>query len=125
MKKVFYDFMADTISAYYGITKKEMLSKSQKHIYLIPRQVFMYFCYTENIGSYSEIGKYCKREHATVISAVKMIKSDIDTNKGFRKTYEQIRTHLIKKGEVDFVISKLLANPKDVLALIKQKLEAA
>lgn len=119
MKKILLDFIADTIAGYYGITKKSMLSKNQAHKYLIPRQMFMYFLYDENLTSLAETGRYCDRTHATVLNAVEMIKNDIKHSRSTREDYYTLRNFILNRSEVEFVVSKLLSSPSEVLSQIK------
>ena len=126
MKRIIVDFIIETAAAYYGITVAELTSRQRNEEYMIPRQMVMFFIYDEKLASYAEIGEmFGDRTHATILSNCGVIRSELKHNVIRKRDYKTLKNHILNKAEVDFVITKLLANPKDVLTTIRQKLEAA
>lgn len=67
------------ISAYFGITVEDILSKSQVRDCVLPRQLAMYFCRNELKLPFTKIGRYFSRDHSTVMSAIRQIQKGVDS----------------------------------------------
>ena len=70
---VFGIFFLKRISNEYKVNPKELLSSSRKRSLIYPRHYLMHL-FHQNLGmSLSEIARYFKKDHSTVIYALKKI----------------------------------------------------
>ena len=83
-----------TVCEYYGLSEKELLSKSKARLCSTPRKVAMYLCKEELRLSFLAIGKLFCRDHSTVISSVRSAQQTIP-----RQVFEDLRSRLHKKAE--------------------------
>jgi len=60
-----------------NIPPSELIGRSRKQIYSIPRQVYLFYLYNQKIPI-QKIGKKFGRHHSTVIHSVKNISNLID-----------------------------------------------
>jgi chromosomal replication initiator protein len=67
------------VSEDYGITTDDILGKSQSRECALPRQVAMFLCRHELNLPFMKIGDIFNRDHSTVMSSVKRIKSLVET----------------------------------------------
>lgn len=68
------------VAEYFGITSQDILSKNQKRECVLPRQIAMYFCRVKLKVPYTKIGDVFSRDHSTVMSSVKCIKTHLESN---------------------------------------------
>lgn len=61
------------IAEFYGISVKDILSKSQTQEFTTPRQLAMFLCRSQLKMPFMKIGDYFNRDHSTVISSVKIV----------------------------------------------------
>lgn len=90
-KQISVESIQDIVCKYYNLEHAIMQSNSRKREIVQARQVTMYLAkkYTDN--SFSNIGKIVgKRDHATVLHACKTVKDQIETNKSFKSSVEEI-----------------------------------
>ncbi len=81
-----------------GIRRNQILAKSRKREYVIVRQMLMYVCHLNGLGSLTFIGSFFgNKDHTTVIHAIKTVRSLKDTkNVNFMPVYNSLK-HLIEK----------------------------
>ena len=89
------------VCGYYDLKVKQLNSKTKKSKIVIPRQIAMYFCILI-IGkrkiSLAEIGyQIGRKDHATVLHAIKKVISFIETDREYRNQIVKIEA-LIKKA---------------------------
>ena len=62
------------------------------------RSLFFYFAYQEyKMGSQSEISSYLDRDHVTLLTALKTLKNDIETNRYRREMFNRVKKALANK----------------------------
>ena len=86
---------------YYKLRISDLKSKSRTHPLILARQVSMYLIKKYLNKSLSEIGKiFGKKDHTTVINALKKIEKQIQESHSIRRDVEQIETEIyITTGE--------------------------
>jgi len=90
-------------------TIRAIKSTSRKREYAEVRQVIFYFAYIYlKFYPLSQIGKKYKRNHATVLHSVKVVKSLCETNKSFNNKIQGINTllknhlkHVVKNEKLE------------------------
>ena len=94
-KRLSVQMIQDIVCKYFNLEPAMIQTNSRKREVVQARQITMYLSkkYTDN--SFSSIGKIVgKRDHATVLHACKTIKDQIETNKSFRASVEEIEALL-------------------------------
>jgi chromosomal replication initiator protein len=81
----------ETVSEYYGQEKTDVLSKSRRAEYILPRHVSMYLLHEVAKLSKSQIGKIFSTNHTTVIAAVRKVKDKLKKDSHFLLTIENFR----------------------------------
>ncbi|MFS8563360.1 MAG: hypothetical protein LVR00_03125 [Rhabdochlamydiaceae bacterium] len=56
-----------------GTTSQDILGKSQRQEYVLPRQLAIYLCRTHLKMPFEKIGNTFSRDHSTIMTSVKMI----------------------------------------------------
>ena len=80
-----------TVSNYYKINKKDIIGKSRKKEFVIPRHIAIYLVREITKLSYVEIGKsFGDRDHSTIISAVRTIGQNIKMDKAVKLAVSSI-----------------------------------
>lgn len=74
-----------TVASYYSLPTASMVSADQRHFIAHPRQVAMYLASELTRHSIAEIGRRFKRDHTTVLHAIRAVKarSEIDDQEAF------------------------------------------
>jgi hypothetical protein len=91
------------ICQYFGVTPDDLRSKTRKREVVIPRQMAMFFCKENNLGSLKSIGRFFGgRDHSTVIHAISTVEDDFYTNAKYKKTVEEVRELLNTKLDLRF-----------------------
>lgn len=94
-KQISVQMIQDVVCKYFNLEQSMLQTKSRKREIVQARQITMYLSKKYTDCSLSLIGKIVgKRDHATVLHACKTIKDQIDINKSFRSSIEDIETHL-------------------------------
>ena len=94
-KQVSVESIQDIVCKYYNLESSAIQTNSRKREIVQARQVTMYLAKQYTDSSYSHIGKIVgKRDHATVLHACKTVKNQIETNKSFRSSMEDIEALL-------------------------------
>jgi len=87
----------NTVSGYFNIDLKDIHSKSRKQEIAKARQIAMFLCKKYTNYSFAHIGSIVgKRDHATVLHACRTVQDQIDIDKSFRTTMNDIE-NLLKK----------------------------
>ncbi|MGI9461461.1 MAG: chromosomal replication initiator protein DnaA [Alphaproteobacteria bacterium] len=84
-KKITIDTIQQMIANYYDITLEELLSKSRLQDIARPRQIAMYLAKKATTRSLPSIGKRFRRDHTTVIHAVRTIENRMGDNPKFQE----------------------------------------
>ena len=79
-KTVTPEFIIALVADHYDISVEEILSQKRDKQIAVPRQIAMYISRRYTDLSQNEIADAFKRDHATVIHAIKKISSEISTN---------------------------------------------
>lgn len=94
-KQVSVESIQDIVCKYYNLELAAIQTNSRKREIVQARQVAMYLSKKYTDASFSHIGKIVgKRDHATVLHACKTIKDQIETNRSFRSSVEEIEVLL-------------------------------
>lgn len=90
-KQISVESIQDLVCKYYNLELAAIQTNSRKREIVQARQVAMYLAKKYTDASFSHIGKIVgKRDHATVLHACKTIKDQIETNRSFRSSVEEI-----------------------------------
>ena len=75
------DYIQETVARYFNIDKKDLITAKRSTDITYPRQIAMYLCRTIGQMSLPKIGEdFGKRDHTTVMHAVKKIEKEIKDN---------------------------------------------
>ncbi len=69
--------VSELVCSKFGVSFDELRSRSRKRVIAFPRQVAMYLCRKHTEDTLADIGKIFKRDHSTVMHAVKVV-SDLN-----------------------------------------------
>ncbi len=95
-KQVSIESIQDVVCKYFKLEQAMIHTNSRKREIVQARQVTMFLAKKYTDCSFSHIGKMVgKRDHATVLHACKTVRDQIETNKLFRSSVEEIEA-LIK-----------------------------
>lgn len=86
------DRILEATSAYFGIRRNDILSKSQAKECAFPRKLAMFLCRKELKLPYLAIGKFFDRDHSTVMSSIKLIEKSLDEDE-VETALSEIRRH--------------------------------
>ena len=94
-KQISVQSIQETVCKYFNLEQAAIQTNSRKREIVQARQITMYLAKKYTDCSFSHIGKIVgKKDHATVLHACKTIKDQIDTNKSFRTSVEEIESLL-------------------------------
>jgi chromosomal replication initiation ATPase DnaA len=84
--------VTDVVCEYYKIPKEEVLGKSQRRLYVCPRQVI---CYISKLHvpfiTLNRIGGYLgDRDHSTVVHSIQVVKDELGYKKSFNRDIKNI-----------------------------------
>ncbi|MDR2843943.1 MAG: chromosomal replication initiator protein DnaA [Candidatus Symbiothrix sp.] len=95
-KQITIEAIQNVVSSFFSIDADLIHSLSRKREIVQARQVIMYLSKKHTGHSCSHIGSMVgKRDHATVIHAIKAIQDSLDTDKGFNATMKDIEALLL------------------------------
>ncbi|MBK8398799.1 MAG: chromosomal replication initiator protein DnaA [Leptospiraceae bacterium] len=92
-----HEKIIDTVCERYTQSKKDILSKSRKAEYIIPRHICMYLLFEVCNMNKTLIGRIFNTKHTTVISAINRVKEMIKTDLTFKKTVLSIKSQFDHK----------------------------
>jgi len=78
----------DVVCEYYSQERTNILSKSRRAEYIIPRHISMFLLHELCKLNKTSIGKMFQTKHTTVISAIKKINAKMKTDLNFKRTVE-------------------------------------
>ncbi|MDR2969471.1 MAG: chromosomal replication initiator protein DnaA [Tannerellaceae bacterium] len=97
-KQISIQMIQDIVCNYYKIDLSLIQTNSRKREIVQARQIAMYLSKKYTDCSCSHIGKIVgKKDHATVLHACKIVKDQIEINKSFRSSVEEIE-YLLRKN---------------------------
>lgn len=94
-KQISVQMIQEVVCKYFNLEMNAIQTRSRKREIVQARQVTMFLAKKYTDCSFSHIGKIVgKKDHATVLHACKTIKDQMETNKSFRSSVEEIETLL-------------------------------
>lgn len=94
-KQISIQSIQEVVCKYFNLEQAAIQTASRKREIVQARQITMFLSKKYTDSSFSCIGKIVgKKDHATVLHACKTIKDQIETNKTFRSTVEEIEVQL-------------------------------
>jgi chromosomal replication initiator protein len=95
------DSIQKSVAEYFELSLEQLVDKSRKKEIVIARQLGMYFAKEYTNLSLQTIGQHFgKRDHSTVIHAIHCVNDLIETDRKFKKSYQD----LLKKMKVGTVL---------------------
>ena len=94
------DYIQEIVSNYFNIEKKDLKSSKRSNDVTYPRQIAMYLCRSVANSPLKQIGlDFGKRDHTTVMHAVKKIEADIKNknDKNTKLIVDSVKKILFKK----------------------------
>ena len=83
------------MAKYFGIDIKDMKSSKKSNDIVFPRQIAMYLCRNIANASFPKIGdELGKRDHTTVMHAVKKIEKEIKSNQNTKLIVDNVKKNL-------------------------------
>ena len=64
------------VAAHYDVPPSEIIGRSKRARYTKPRQAFCWLCRLKLEKTYPEIGRFLKRDHTTIIHAVRKCRQE-------------------------------------------------
>lgn len=101
--------IASIVSESYGIPIEVLKSRTRRREVLIPRQVIMDYAYKTEELTQKYIGNYFNRDHSTVINAIQQVSDLYETNKTFKRNYDQLGA-IIYPMKYNFEVYKKIQN---------------
>lgn len=86
----------DVVASYFNTTWDLISGATRQPVLVNARHVFMWLLRQEGY-TFKEIGKYCKRDHSTVLVAVKKITGFIEVGDDLANDIEKIKLLIPKK----------------------------
>lgn len=94
-KQLSVQSIQETVCKYFNLEQAAIQTRSRKREIVQARQITMFLAKKYTDCSFSQIGKIVgKKDHATVLHACKTIKDQIEINKSFRASVEEIESQL-------------------------------
>ncbi len=94
-QEISIDYIIKVVSEHFNITEEDIMSKSRKREVVQARQLVMYFSKNLTKNSLSAIGLQCgKKNHATVLYAIKTVEDQKEYDKKFREHMKEIERKL-------------------------------
>lgn len=87
-----HEKIIDTVCERYTQSKKDILSKSRKAEYIIPRHICMYLLFEVCNMNKTVIGRVFNTKHTTVISAINRVKEMMKEDLSFKKAVLSIKS---------------------------------
>jgi chromosomal replication initiator protein len=95
VRRIEIDDIKSITAGYFNIPLKELISNNKQRIYSYPRQLAMYLCRKYTDMSLKKIGEaFGKKDHSTVLYAVKRMNRDKDIKKEITYDLERIENLL-------------------------------
>jgi len=84
-----------SISLVTGVDFNSMVGKSRVRQVVLARHIAMYLIYRYNNLGLKKVGNMFMRDHSSVIHANKSVQDQMDTDKSYLETVEQIKENLL------------------------------
>ncbi|MCL2860426.1 MAG: chromosomal replication initiator protein DnaA [Oscillospiraceae bacterium] len=92
------EYIQEVVSNYFNIEKRDLKSSKRSNDIAYPRQIAMYLCRSVANSSLKQIGyDFGKRDHTTVMHAVKKIEADLKENKNTRLIVDSVKKVILNK----------------------------
>ena len=89
------EYIQEVVAKYFGIDIKDMKSSKKSNDIVFPRQIAMYLCRNIANASFPKIGdEFGKRDHTTVMHAVKKIEKEIKSNQNTKLIVDNVKKNL-------------------------------
>ena len=89
------EYIQEVVAKYFGIDIKDMKSSKKSNDIVFPRQIAMYLCRSIANASFPKIGdEFGKRDHTTVMHAVKKIEKEIKSNQNTKLIVDNVKKNL-------------------------------
>lgn len=89
------DYIQKSVADYFELSLEQLVDKSRKKEIVIARQLGMYFAKEYTNLSLQTIGQHFgKRDHSTVIHAIHCVNDLIETDRKFKKSYQDLQKKL-------------------------------
>ena len=85
----------------YGVTAAQIYSNTRMAKIREARQVFTQLMREHSSMTLEDIGMMVNRDHSTISTTSKVIQNQIETNAGFRKRYNRIKSNI--KSQIENV----------------------
>jgi len=94
-KEITPTLIKNVVAEHFGIKPEDISSQKRNAEFVLPRQVVMYLCRELTDASLSGVAKLLgKKDHTTIISGIKKIKGEMETNEELRNKIEVIKKKL-------------------------------
>lgn len=95
-KEISIDYIQEVVSSYFQMDTETLRSKTRKRHIVQARQLAMFFAKKYTKSSLANIGSQIgNRDHATVLHACKTVDNLLETDKQFKKYYEDLNKKFI------------------------------
>ena len=99
-KIVSASYIQETVSKYFNIDKKDLISTKKSNDIVYPRQIAMYLCRTCANMSYPQIARdFGKKDHTTIIHACNKIEKEIKQNTTDTKLIVESLKNIIRENQ--------------------------
>jgi len=89
------DYIQKSIAEYFDLSLEQLVDKTRKKEVVVARQLGMYFAKEYTNLSLQTIGQHFgKRDHSTVIHAINCVNDLIETDRKFKKSYQDLQKKL-------------------------------
>lgn len=96
-KELTVDDIIAAVASHYGVSRKDIVSKSRKQGIVLARQVAIYLCHKYTGQSYATLGrKFGGRDHSTILYSHDVVARRISVDKNFRHEVEAIESAMKK-----------------------------
>ena len=97
--KLTFERIERIVCNYYKINPKSLGLKTRKREVVITRQLCHFFSMENKLGSLKTVGlRFGQKDHATVLHSCKTIDNLRETDKSFRKKFEEIKFEIDNKN---------------------------
>ena len=79
----------------YQVSPSDILGKSRKSEIVLPRHISIYFARTLLNSSLIDIGRYFGRDHSTIMSSIKKVEKNSETNQVMNRVIYDLRKKII------------------------------
>lgn len=94
-KVISIEYIQEMVSKYFGIDVRDMKSSKKSNDIVFPRQVAMYLCRSVANASFPKIGdEFGKRDHTTVMHAVRKIDKEIKENANTKLIVDNVKKNI-------------------------------